>query len=580
MQIKELTIAEDRKPESISAISLHALKDEFFRRMEGKAKNTLDEYRRSIIRLYDFMNNNEMGTIENLTEENIRQFQLNLFSMGNSQTTVHYHIKALRRFCDYLMTWGVLKLNPFKYCDIIPTPERITRSKRYYSHEESLRRYCNYLKKHYGYRVSRCYLDNLRAFTLYLEERDIKSITSVKYEDLAGYAEYIWNYRTPNGKNYTHSTIRDKLEGVKRFYRIFFREELIDKNPSKRLNIPAFLRSKFPDTRPRQVLIEKNDTFFDKLALQFNTYITTRGFAERTIKKYIRELKIFFEWLEKQEIKEPKEVTKHIIMGYYKELHDYKGVEGGGWSAASRHNHLLIVRKFFQFLTRFDYIEKDPTEYVELPKKETGLPTNLLKDSEATRILESTDSSKELAARDKAIIELLYSTAIRSDELCHIEIGDLDFEARQIIIRKPKGGKSYQRVVPFGSFADKALRDYIENLRPRLANGASKALFLSRKGNMLNNHSLCDLIKEYVRLAGIKSKITTHSFRVGCATEMLRNGADVRYVQTLLGHKRIETTQIYTRLDIGDLKRVHRRYHPREKYYRKVKNIGRISPCC
>ena len=87
----------------------------------------------------------------------------------------------------------------------------------------------------------------------------------------------------------------------------------------------------------------------------------------------------------------------------------------------------------------------------------------------------------------------------------------------------------------------------------------------------MNNGSLCALVKEYAEKAGVKDKITTHSFRVGCATEMLRNGADVRYVQTLLGHKRIETTQLYTRVNIDDLKRVHKRCHPREKYYRKVR---------
>lgn len=581
MKTNNLTIVEDQKTKSASSacenIGLDVLKEEFFRRMQDKAKNTLHEYRRSIARLYCFMNKNKIETIEKLTESDIRQFQLSLFSIGNSATTVRYHIKTLRRFCNFLIRWRLLEFSPFKYCDIIPTPERITRSRRYYSHEESLRRYYNYLKKHYGYRVSKGYLDNLKAFILYLEEKDIKSVSSVKYEDLAQYAEYIWNYRSPNGKNYTPVTIRDKLEGVKKFYRIFFLEGLIDENPSKRLNIPAFLRSKLPDTRPRQLILEKNDTLFDRLVVEFKAYITTRGFAERSVKKYTRELEIFFVWLKKRCINDPKEVTKHVIMDYYKEIHNYRGIEGGGWSPSTRHNHLLIIRKFFYFLTLFDHINNNPTDYIELPKKEAGLPMSLLKDSEAKRILESIGPSKELALRDKAIIELLYSTAVRANELCHIEINDVDFEARQILIREPKGGKSNQRVVPFGTFADKALRDYIGHLRPKLLNGNSKALFLSKRGNMMSNNSVCDLVKEYAREAGIKNKITTHSFRVGCATEMLRNGADVRYVQTLLGHKRIETTQIYTRVNITDLKKIHKRYHPREKYYRKVKKYRQSS---
>jgi site-specific recombinase XerD len=552
-------------------ITLDTLKTEFFSRMKDKTRLTLDEYRRSVNRLYSFMDESKSDDIEKLTEEAIRRFQLNLFNIGNSETTVRYHIKALRRYCNFLVRWELIRVNPFRYCDIIPSPERITHAKRYYSHEEATRRYYNHLKKHYGYRVSRTYLDNLRAYLLYLEEKGIKTVSSAKCEDIAGYAEYIWNHRTQNGKNYTPVTIRDKLEGVKKFYRTFFREALIDEDPSKRFNIPAFLRSKLPDIRPRQIIIEKTDTVFDKLALEFKTYITTRGFVERSVKRYIRELEIFFDWLYKRYIKDPTEITKHIILDYYKETHNHKGFRNNIWSSGTRHNHLVVIRKFFQFLTRFDYIKEDPTEYVEIPKKETGLPTRLLKDEDAKRILDIIDPSKEMSLRDRAIIELVYSTGVRANELCHIEAGDIDFDIRQIIIQVPKGGKSYQRVVPFGIFADKALKDYMENSRPKLANGNSKALFLSKRGNMMNNGSLCALVKEYAEKAGVKEKITTHSFRVGCATEMLRNGADVRYVQTLLGHKRIETTQLYTRVNIDDLKRVHKRCHPREKYYRKVR---------
>jgi len=573
--MNRLSTLEDLKSENITPItintSLDLLKDEFFKRMENKATQTMDEYRRSITRLYDFMNANKIDNIEKLTEFHIKNFQLSLFGLGNSTTTIHYHIKALRRFCDYLMNWRFLKFNPFKYCDIVPCPERLTRPKRYYSHEEALRWYHNYLKKHYGYRVARCYLANLKAFIFYLEEKDIKSLSSAKHEDFRDYAEYIWNYRTPTGRNYTPITIRDKLEGVKKFYRVFFLEGLTDENPSRRLNIPQFLHTKLPDTRPREILINKDNTIFDKLASEFRSYIITKGFVERSIIKYTRELKLFFEWLENRLIKDPNAITKHTIMDYYKEIHNFKGIEGNGWSSSTRHNHLIIIRKFFQFLTQFDYIVKNPTDYIDLPKAETGLPRCLLKDSEAKRILESINLKDELALRDKAIIELLYTTAVRANELCHIEINDVDFEARQIFIREPKGGKSNQRMVPFGVFADRALKDYIENLRPELVNGNSKILFLSKKGNMMNNHSVCDVVKEYVRKAGIKNKITTHSFRVGCATEMLRNGADVRYVQSLLGHKRIETTQIYTRVNIDDLKKVHKRCHPREKFYRKVR---------
>lgn len=575
MQVNELVIAEDRRTRDTELIhqpmGLDSLRTEFFRRMEGKAKNTLLEYNRSIGRLYDFMNNDGIAIIETLSAQNIRDFQLSLFDIGSSAVTILYHIKTLRRFCDFLLMWGLITCNPFKGCDIIPAPIRENRPKRYYSHEETLRWYYNYLKKHYSFRICRSYFENFKTFISYLEKKDIKSVSSVKYEDIAEYALYLWDYRAQNGKNYTPVTIKDKLEDVKKFYRAFFLERLTDENPSKDLNIHAFLRSKLPDTRPRQLIKEKNHAFFDALIPEFKTYITTQGFVEKTVIRYTKELELFFGWLKRRNIQDPKEITKHVLMDYYKEIHNYQGTKGKGWSVSSRHNHLVIIRKFFVFLAKFDYITTNPAEYIDLPKNETGLPTTQLKDSEAKRILEAIDSTKELSLRDRAIVEILYSTAIRANELCTIEIQDVDFETQQIIIRHPKGGKSCQRVVPIGACADKVLKEYVEILRPHLMNGNSKTLFLTKTGHAMNTYSLCDLVKEYAQRAGLSNRITTHSFRVGCATEMLRNGADVRYVQTLLGHKRINTTQIYARVNIEDLKKIHRRYHPREKYYRKTK---------
>jgi len=551
--------------------TLDTYKEEFFKRMKDKARNTLKEYRRSIGRLYFYMKQHKIENIEDITDQNIRDFQLSLFKIGNSQTTIRYHIKTIKRYCGFLIKWDLLKSDPFKYCDIVPSPERLCRPKRYYSHQEAMRRYFSYLRNHYGYRISKDYLNNLRTFIQYLEEKNIKSVCSVKSKDVTEYTEYLWGYRLPSGKNYTSNSIRNKLEDVKKFYRAFFIEGLIDKNPSKELNISRFLRKKLPDTRPRQIILEKAETIFDKLALEFKSYTTTRGFAEKTMQRNMYSLGIFFEWLEKRFISDPREVTKHVIMDYYKDVHKMKTPKGDLWAPSTKYHHLVIIRKFFQFLSLMDYVGKDPTEYIELPKKERGLPVRLLKDSEARILLDSVETEREFGLRNKAIMELLYSTGMRSNELCSLDVHDIDFERRQVVVRFPKGGRSYQRVLPFGDLASKALKEYIRFLRPELVKGSSKALFLSAKGNRMNVNGVWGVVKEYVTKGKVNAKITTHSFRVACATEMLRNGADIRYVQELLGHKCLETTRIYTRVNIEDLKKAHKRFHPREKYYRKAK---------
>jgi len=566
VSLKKLSLPEEPKSRLIR------IREAFFEEISERSWNTKKEYNRSIGRLSDFMKEKDMEDIECLTEDDIREFQLDIYKRtGNSACTVHYYIKTLRRYCTFLVRMGHLAINPFKYCDSLPSPERITRPKRYYSHQETLRRYFGYLKKHYGYRVSNIYIKNLQALLRFLEEKGIKSVCSVEYEDLAEYPEYLWNYRQENGKNYTKETIRDKLEGVKKFYRIFFLEGLVDENPSKRINVQGFLRSREPDTRPRQIIMEKEATILDRYIYEYKAYIATRGFAERTINLFVSSARLFGEWLGKRSIKDPKEITKHTIIDYYKEMYKFKGTAGKGWSASTKYRHLTVIRKFLRFMARMDYIEKDPTEFLELPKQEKGLPTALLKDSEVRELFKSLEvSTNEFVLRDKAIMELLYSTGIRANELSKLSIKDIDFERQQLIIRHPKGGRSYQRVVPFGTLAERALKEYIETLRPNLIMGSSKAVFLSNRGNEMNTNTVREIIKEYARKAGVKNSITTHSFRVGCATEMLRSGADVRYVQTLLGHKRIETTQIYTRVNIEDLKRIHKRYHPREKFYRKT----------
>ena len=154
---------------------------------------------------------------------------------------------------------------------------------------------------------------------------------------------------------------------------------------------------------------------------------------------------------------------------------------------------------------------------------------------------------------------------MRNNELCSLNIDDVDHHNEMIRINAPKGGAKYQRVIPVGKVALEHLVKYIKVARPQIENGDPKALFLSFMGHRLQTEAILNVVKKWVDECSFRKKVTPHSFRVTCATMMLKNGADIRFVQEQLGHKRITSTQVYTRLAPMDLKSIHRKCHPREK---------------
>ena len=163
-------------------------------------------------------------------------------------------------------------------------------------------------------------------------------------------------------------------------------------------------------------------------------------------------------------------------------------------------------------------------------------------------------------------MEVLYSTGVRLNELCHLRMEDINFGDELIRITMPKGGIKYQRVIPIGKIALDFIRKYLEKSRPELLKYQKDPdyLFLNNFGQQLKKQLLTKYMTHFRYKTKIQRKITTHSFRATCATDMLRNGADVRYIQEQLGHRSLLSTQIYTRVFPKDLKEVHKKTHPRK----------------
>ncbi len=205
-----------------------------------------------------------------------------------------------------------------------------------------------------------------------------------------------------------------------------------------------------------------------------------------------------------------------------------------------------------------------PASEVELPRMEKRLPQDVLTLSEVERLLTVPDVGDPLGVRDRAMLELFYSTGLRRTELCRVELPDVNTERRTLHVRLGKGKKD--RVVPVGARALAWLERNLKEVRPRLClDTRTPALFLTGYGDAFNPDVVSRMVSGWLKQAGLKRKGCCHTLRHSCATHMLENGADIRFIQQLLGHEKLETTAIYTEVSIKQLQEVHARCHPSSK---------------
>ena len=217
---------------------------------------------------------------------------------------------------------------------------------------------------------------------------------------------------------------------------------------------------------------------------------------------------------------------------------------------------LAAIRSFFRFLLRRGVIVKNPAELISTPKKEQQLPFHLDID-QATTLMEAPDAKQKYALRDRAILELLYSSGLRVSELTGLNIGELDFAAAMVRVTG-KGGK--ERIVPVGSRALEALQEYLEQRKDAAAGGA---IFLNTRGERINRRSVARIVDAHVMQIAAFKRISPHTLRHTFATHMLEGGADLRAIQELLGHASLSTTQKYTHVSIDRLMEVYDKAHPK-----------------
>tara|TARA_B100000945_G_C20352752_1_gene583094 strand:- start:96 stop:1001 length:906 start_codon:yes stop_codon:yes gene_type:complete len=276
-----------------------------------------------------------------------------------------------------------------------------------------------------------------------------------------------------------------------------------------------------------------------------------KRYTEDTIKNYNLDLKKFEEFLNTKNIVFIDKVRNEDIQEYIKKLHRK------GLSATSIARKTSTIRSFFNYLVRQRYIKENPSKSLRTPKTPKHLPSVLTIDQ--INLLCSIPTKNHVAIRDKAIIELMYSSALRLSEVTSLNTNSIDFSTKSISVYG-KGKK--QRYLPVGTHAIAALSHWLQ-VRSSYAKHKNDALFTNKFGGRLSNRSVQNRLNYWVKFQGLHCKISPHTIRHTCATHLLESSGDLRAVQEFLGHEDISTTQIYTNLDFKHLKSVYKKSHPR-----------------
>jgi integrase/recombinase XerD len=289
-------------------------------------------------------------------------------------------------------------------------------------------------------------------------------------------------------------------------------------------------------------------------------WMLTHGYSAETVQGRRGALRRFIAWCAERHLDDPRAITPPMLERYQKSLFYYRRADGQPLTLGSQHGCLAPLKTFFKWMARERHILYNPAAELVLPKQPKRLPRTLLSIADVEAILREAVPDTASGLRDRAMLELLYSTGLRRMEVPALNLYDVDLSRRLVVVREGKGRKD--RVVPLGERAAAWVLKYLIEARPALMPLDTTALFISDGGEPILRGYLADTVKHCMRCAGIDRPGATHLLRHACATHMLENGADIRYIQALLGHANLATTEVYTHVAIDKLQQIHAATHP------------------
>ena len=274
--------------------------------------------------------------------------------------------------------------------------------------------------------------------------------------------------------------------------------------------------------------------------------------SKNTLESYHRDILQYQEYLEEKKINY-KEVNNENVLGYL----DY--LKGLDKKASTISRHLASIRLFYQYLLKNKIVKEDPTKGIQSPKIEKKAPS-VLSSQEVSLLLEQPNGEGLKSIRDKAMLEVAYATGMRVTEIISLNVSDIDIESSLVTCKN----ENKQRIIPLGKLSLSALKEYMTIARPNMIKDDNEtALFVNVNGKRLTRQGFWKIIKFYKEQAHITKDITPHVLRHSFATHLLQNGADLKSIQTMLGHSDISSTQVYMQFQDDSLKNIYNKAHPR-----------------
>ncbi len=290
-------------------------------------------------------------------------------------------------------------------------------------------------------------------------------------------------------------------------------------------------------------------------------WMAVKAYSKDTINRRDNALKRFISWCDQRSISNPQDITKPILERYQRHLYYYRKIDGKALTLGTQHSLLAPIKTFFKWLTQENHLLYNPASELQLPRQPKRLPLDILSVDEVETLLNTPDHTTTEGLRDRAMLETLYSTGLRRMELPALKTYDIDLQRQIVIVREGKGKRD--RVIPIGVRAQAWVEKYINESRPELLlNLHEETLFLNDHGEPISRDRLARIVKQYMKQAEIKKTGSCHLLRHAMATHMLDNGADTRFIQAMLGHADLATTQIYTHVSVEKLKQIHAATHP------------------
>jgi integrase/recombinase XerD len=290
-------------------------------------------------------------------------------------------------------------------------------------------------------------------------------------------------------------------------------------------------------------------------------WLRERNYSDYTVRGRRGHIGYFLAWCKERGLEDPVDVTRPVLERYQRWLFYYRKQNGEPLGFASQHDRLVPLRVWFRWMARQNHILHNPASELEMPRLGFRLPKHVLTVAEAEQVIAQPNPADPIGLRDRAILEVLYATGMRRMELLRLKLDGLDLERGTVMIRRGKGNKD--RMIPLGERAGAWLRKYLREGRPQLAGEPDDGtLFLTTQGEPFSAEYLTQLVRGYVLAAKVGKEGACHLFRHTMATLMLEGGADIRFIQQMLGHADLKATQLYTNVSIRLLKEIHAATHP------------------